>query len=442
MTEDSADSSSSDVTSLIRVLRDVGVDALVLRSGAINDAGVFRPLQLLVPESGRRDAVAALDRMAWRYAWVRTGLLRLTPGAVYAWDGGRVVELYWSLPAAPLPASALARLTAALRRSARRGPDGYLLADPSALLVHLAVQSCRPGRARAGDWADFLSAAATSEDKHQVRKLARGAGVRPALDRALAAAAAGRQRPGPGRTYGAGWDVARLVANAMQALAPRSVARQLAGSPIFGDSPIRCRIGGVEVVADPGVFVPAPSGELFLDEALAALGSISEPLVVEAGTGCGAMALAVAKARPDATLHATELSRAAVRSARRNASRLGELRVKFYEGSLLTPLPSSLGGRVDLLMANLPYVPEGEGFTLGALPPSTLTGVEEDGLGLQRQLARSAIGVIRPGGRLQLQMLAWQWSRLSPELAALGYRPLAPRLSDAFAICQAELIAG
>jgi release factor glutamine methyltransferase len=138
-------------------------------------------------------------------------------------------------------------------------------------------------------------------------------------------------------------------------------------------------------------------------------------------------------------VHATELSGAAVRWARRNARSLGLERVQVYEGSLLDPLPPSLAERVDLMVANLPYMPPGEHFTIGSLSSSTISGGGEDGLALHRRLARAALRFLRPGAYLQLQMLRWQWDVLSPELERLGFRPDPPRVSEAFAICSAQL---
>jgi release factor glutamine methyltransferase len=210
--------------------------------------------------------------------------------------------------------------------------------------------------------------------------------------------------------------------------------------PLLGDFAIRCRVAGVEVLAEPGVFVPTPDADHFVDMALERVDGLTKPTIVEVGTGCGAIALALAHARSDAEVHATDLFPAAVRSARNNARRLALDRVCFYRGSVLDPLPAGLGGRVDVIIANLPFYPERNYASIGSVPRETIQGAGEDGLDLLRQLARDAIRLLRPEGRLLLQMFARQWETLFLELTDLGYRPGSPRLSGPFAICPADLV--
>lgn len=194
-------------------------------------------------------------------------------------------------------------------------------------------------------------------------------------------------------------------------------------------------------MAGPGVFVPTPDADIVANMTIERVTSLATPTIVEVGTGCGAIALAVARARPDAEIHAIELSSAAVRWARFNAGRLAIESVRFYRGSLLDPLPPDLAGRVDVILANLPYYPAPDYASIGSVPRGTIQGAGEDGLDLLRQLARDALPLLRPGGRLLLQMFASQWKKLSPELAELGYRPGTPRLTGPFAICPADLVA-
>jgi release factor glutamine methyltransferase len=167
----------------------------------------------------------------------------------------------------------------------------------------------------------------------------------------------------------------------------------------------------------------------------------SEPNIVEIGTGCGAIALALAHARSDADVHGTDVSSAAVHWARRNARRLRLERTKFYRGSLLDPLPADLRGRIDVMIANLPFYPAAGYASIGSVPRGTIQGSGEDGLDLVRQLARDARAFLRPGGLLLLQMFGRQWETLSLELMEIGYRPGVARTSGPFAICPAELLA-
>jgi methylase of polypeptide subunit release factors len=449
-------SPAPDLATILAAFDELGITALVLRGDAhgqpeipapdggpitASSAAPDRTTQLLIAKADLEAARNVLEPLSWRYSWVRTGLLRLLPMTYYWWDGGPEVELYWGLPAAPLPAATLGALTRSLWRSATRGPDGFLRPDPATLLVHLAVQSCRPGRAREEDWDKFLEMRSLVDDWASVLAVARAAGVSRAVRRAMAAADAGHHRPGPGPIHDGALDVVSRLALAVQARARlRRLKRLLAGTPSFGDTAIRCRVGDVEVLAGPGVFVPSPDADLFVGEAGERLADRAAPTIVEVGTGCGAIALALAQARPDAEVHATELSPSAVDWAKRNARRLGLERVTFVCGSLLDALPGDLRGRVDLIIANLPYFPERDYAAIGSVPRDTIQGGGDDGLDLIRALARDAIPFLRPGGGLLLQMFAWQWEAFGVELTALGYRPGSPQVSGAFVIGPADLV--
>jgi release factor glutamine methyltransferase len=154
--------------------------------------------------------------------------------------------------------------------------------------------------------------------------------------------------------------------------------------------------------------------------AIDALGEQRPGIAVDVGTGCGAVALALAAARPELEIHATDISRTALRWAGRNARRLGLGRVRFHRGSLLEALPAELRGRVSPVAANVPYVPA-EMWRSRRWRDATV-GLGPDGLDLQRRLAEQALAFLRPGGTLVLQLGASQWPGFAGELAGLGYR--------------------
>ena len=421
----------------IQALVGAGLPMLVLQGPSTGS----RNLVVLLPKEHLAAARAAVEPLGWRYTWVRSGLLRIVPALYYWWDGGATVTLHWAVPAAPLPGWMVLRLQRVLWQTARRSSDGTFEPDPAALLVWLAVQACRPGR-HEDDWEAFLACLDRVGVVEQAQTVARRVGVSRGLERALTGAADGR-RPGRGALFDGPRAVAWRVALAIQAHArPGRVRRLLAGAPALGDQTIRCRVSGVEVRAEPGVFVPTPDADLFVELSLQALDGRRGPEIVEVGTGCGAIALSLAAALPGSSVHGIELDGLSVRCARRNARRLGLERVQIDHGSVVDPLPSALRGRVDLVIANLPFYPARDYAAIGSVPRITIEGSEDDGLGLLRQLARDARGFVRPGGALLLQMFAWQWEVLVDELTELGYRTGTARRSGPFVLGRADFIGG
>jgi len=156
---------------------------------------------------------------------------------------------------------------------------------------------------------------------------------------------------------------------------------------------------GMRVAVDPGVFVPRPRSALLVRQAAALAGPGA--VVVDLACGSGAIGLAVAALAGPGQLHAVDVDAAAVACARRNLAAPGWL---VYQGDLYEPLPASLRGRVDILLANVPYVPAGE---VALLPPEArhyearlaLDG-GPDGLGVLRRVTAAAPAWLAPGGHL------------------------------------------
>ncbi len=157
----------------------------------------------------------------------------------------------------------------------------------------------------------------------------------------------------------------------------------------------------------PGVFIPRPETEVLVSVALDELGGEDAPVVVDVGTGTGAVALAIKEERPDAKVFATDMSPEAVDLARVNAARLG-LDVTVLEGDLLHPLPEELRGWVDLVVSNPPYVTEDEYADLPqevrAEPRLALVG----GIEVYERLAGESLRWLRDGGTLALETGALQ----------------------------------
>lgn len=180
------------------------------------------------------------------------------------------------------------------------------------------------------------------------------------------------------------------------------VDRRAAGLPleqVLGWAQFR----GLRIIVEPGVFVPRRRTEFLVEQAAA----FARPgaVVVDLGCGSGALGAALSAVVPGGVeLHAADIDPAAVRCARRNLAPVGG---RVYEGDLFEPLPAALRGRVDVLLANVPYVPTEE---IALLPPearehesrAALDG-GEDGLDVLRRVAAAAPVWLAPGGRLLVE---------------------------------------
>ncbi|WP_305094610.1 peptide chain release factor N(5)-glutamine methyltransferase [Prescottella sp. R16] len=123
-------------------------------------------------------------------------------------------------------------------------------------------------------------------------------------------------------------------------------------------------LGRLDLVVGPGVFVPRPETELLLEWALDYLDRLGarSPVVLDLCTGSGALALAIAQARPNAVVHAVEREPSALAWARRNADLrrdAGDTPIRLVQGDVTDrALLTELEGGVDLVVSNPPYIPE------------------------------------------------------------------------------------
>ncbi len=176
---------------------------------------------------------------------------------------------------------------------------------------------------------------------------------------------------------------------------------------------------GLRIAVDLTVFVPRRRTEFLADQAVA----LARPgtVVVDLCCGSGALAAALAAAVPGAVVHATDIGPAAVGCARRNLAAAGG---QVYQGDLFGPLPAGLRGRVDILLANVPYVPTSE---VALLPPEArdhearvaLDG-GADGLEVLRRVVAEAPGWLAPGGRLLSEISERQVAAATAAATAAG----------------------
>ncbi|HKR52144.1 MAG TPA: peptide chain release factor N(5)-glutamine methyltransferase, partial [Pseudonocardiaceae bacterium] len=168
-------------------------------------------------------------------------------------------------------------------------------------------------------------------------------------------------------------------------------------------------LGAVEVAVGPGVFIPRPETEVLLAWGLAALEGVARPLVIDLCTGSGALALAVAHARPDAQVHAVELHPAALSWARHNAdarAAAGDTPVALYAGDIAEPgLLGALDGMVHLVLCNPPYVPVGAAVApeVALHDPPAAVFAGQDGLAVIPDVVRTGTRLLREGGRIAIE---------------------------------------
>lgn len=189
------------------------------------------------------------------------------------------------------------------------------------------------------------------------------------------------------------------VVEAYRRLVVRRAAREplqhLLGSAVLGP---------VQVAVGPGVFTPRPETELMLHWGLAAIADIGSPLVVDLCTGTGALGIAVAASRPDAVVHAVDADPAALAWAGRNLAAhvaAGGTPVTLHQADVRWPEPlPDLESRVDLVLCNPPYVPDGTPVPPEVAdwdPPGAVFG-GPDGLEIIRSVIALSAALLRHGG--------------------------------------------
>lgn len=208
----------------------------------------------------------------------------------------------------------------------------------------------------------------------------------------------------------------------LEAAAPSQGELERMTSLREGGTPVELVLGwaafcGLRIRVAPTVFVPRRRTELLVRTALELLGP--ESLVLDLGCGTGAIAAALLKAQPTLEIHAVDIDPAAVACAGRN---LDPDRVHL--GDLYAPLPTHLRGRVDLIVANVPYVPTAAIATMPreARDHESRTALDGgvDGLDVQRRVIAGASTWLGAGGRLLMETSPAQSDRTRAEMRAAG----------------------
>ena len=186
-----------------------------------------------------------------------------------------------------------------------------------------------------------------------------------------------------------------------------AIRRRAAGEPIAYITGAK-GFYDINLQVKPAVLIPRPETELLLEEALRLSGERPDLNVADIGTGSGALAVAIALHQPEATVYATEISRDALAIARGNAERNG-VDPTFLEGDLAEPLIQRRI-KIDLLMANLPYIATDElaSLEVSRFEPRLALDGGIDGLALIRRLLRQIPAVCRDGAYVLLEIGADQ----------------------------------
>lgn len=194
----------------------------------------------------------------------------------------------------------------------------------------------------------------------------------------------------------------------------QAVALETAARRIENGEPLPYILGhwefyGLDFYVSPDVLIPRPETELLIDLALAQAATCTtlEPglRLIDIGTGSGIIPVTLATRLPNAEIHATDISPAALAIARKNAEKHGVAqRITFHQADLL---PDHLQySTFNILTANLPYIPS---ETLRELPiygrePSLALDGGPDGLDIIRRLLGQSKRYLAPGGTLLLEI--------------------------------------
>jgi release factor glutamine methyltransferase len=173
------------------------------------------------------------------------------------------------------------------------------------------------------------------------------------------------------------------------------------------------------LTVDRRALIPRPETEVVVERCLGLLESVDAPAVIDVGTGTGAIALALADERPDASVTAIDISDDALSLAAENAERTGFAdRVRLVRHDVADGLP---GGPYHLVVANPPYVEPGD---LDTLQPEVRDWEPRDALlgeGVTEAVARQATSVLHAGGALVLEVADGTASHIASMLEGLGY---------------------
>ena len=200
--------------------------------------------------------------------------------------------------------------------------------------------------------------------------------------------------------------------------AERLVARGLVKRRV-GREPLQYILGtqefcGLEFDVNPAVLIPRPETELLVEYVAQRIPAERQATIVDACTGSGCIAVAIARLRPRARVIATDLSSLSLAVARQNATRHEVCEnITWLEGDLLRPLAEQeMEGRIDVIVSNPPYIAEADWATLQPevrlFEPRGALVAGPQGTELHERLLQEASRYLSPGGALIMEIGAGQ----------------------------------
>lgn len=233
--------------------------------------------------------------------------------------------------------------------------------------------------------------------------------------------------------HATGWDRAEALSRMNETVDPPSLAR-LADAVARREKrePLQYITGRQafwkgDFLVTPAVLIPRPETEILVARAVSLLEAVPQPNVLDVGTGSGCIAISIALERPDATVHATDISAAALAVAAQNARLMGAS-VRFHETDLVTGVERGATG-FHVIVSNPPYVEPAD--RAGLMPevrdhePDLALFPPGDGLHFYRRLAIEAGPLLAGNGALAVEVGAGQAEAVSDLLKVAGYDDIA-----------------
>lgn len=235
-----------------------------------------------------------------------------------------------------------------------------------------------------------------------------------------------------------GWDGAELALHLGDLATVRGVSRldAMVARRIEGE-PLQYVVGRwsfrmLDLMVDSRVLIPRPETEEVAGWAIDEARRFERPLVVDLGTGSGAIGLSVVTEVPDSMVHLTDVSEAALEVARANLAGIGRAasRVSISRGSWFDALASDLRGSIDVIVSNPPYVGDREHLPqlVADWEPTIALRSGPDGTRDLESLVEEAARWLAPSGSLVLEMAPTQTSQIASLAEGRGFEHVEVRV--------------